>query len=140
MKMPTRMWVYDPKLARKNNRGKMEELLKREIETKAKALVEIDLKPTHIKPPPKDCQWNWLTDIYTKWYRHYFYFCARYDCYGENVLMPFFETKFARLEFIGDKKFALAFMRHTDEWVEIYDALTLDECFEAIKTDNWFQP
>ena len=37
-------------------------------------------------------------------------------------------------------QFALCFMRHTGEWVGIYDALSVDECMKAIQDDPWFVP
>jgi len=30
-------------------------------------------------------------------------------------------------------------MRHTGQWVELYDALSVDECLQAIRDDPWFQ-
>ncbi len=44
------------------------------------------------------------------------------------------------MEYVGDGRFALAFMRHTGQWVELYEGLTVDECLKAIKDDPWFQP
>jgi hypothetical protein len=41
---------------------------------------------------------------------------------------------------VGDSKFALSFMRHTEQCVEIYDALTVDQCLKAIQDDPWFVP
>jgi hypothetical protein len=37
-------------------------------------------------------------------------------------------------------RFALSFLRHTGRWVELYDALPVDECLKAIRDDPWFQP
>ena len=59
---------------------------------------------------------------------------------GPNALMPFFEAKFARLEYTGMNQFNLAFMRHTGEWVEIYPGLTLGKCLAAIQDESWFHP
>ncbi len=33
-----------------------------------------------------------------------------------------------------------AFMRHTGQWVRLYDALTVDECLKAIQDDPWVVP
>ena len=109
----------------------MPEALKREVETKANALVESVLKPRHVKEPEPDPQFNYIVDIYTKWYRSYFYFCSRYACPGPYALSPFFEDKFARMEYIGSGRFNVAFMRHTGQWVEIFTDLTLDECLAS---------
>jgi hypothetical protein len=31
-------------------------------------------------------------------------------------------------------------MRHTGQWVELYEALSVDECLKAIQHDPWFVP
>jgi len=55
-------------------------------------------------------------------------------------ISPTFETKFARMEYVGNNRFALSFMRHTEQWIELYDSLSVDECLKAIQDDPWFQP
>ncbi len=37
------------------------------------------------------------------------------------------------MEYLGNDRFALHFMRHTGEWVGIYDGLSVDECMKAIR-------
>ena len=69
-----------------------------------------------------------------------FYFISTYTCPGPNALSPTFESKFARMEYLGNAKFALYFMRHTGEWVGLYDALSVDESMKAIQDDPWFVP
>jgi len=44
------------------------------------------------------------------------------------------------MEYVGNGKFALSFMRHTGQWVELYDAVSVDECLKATRDDPWFQP
>ena len=114
--------------------------VKTEVETKAKDLIENVLKPKHVLPPKKGEQFNYITDIGSKWYRNYFYFFSTYACPGPNALSPTFESKFARMEHLGNAKFTLYFMRHTGEWVGLYDALSVDECMKAIQDDQWFVP
>ena len=132
-----RMWVYSPP---KPPAPKVPASVKAEAQQKANQLVETILKPQHLKPPPKDYHFNYIVDIYTKWYRHYFYFCAKYCSPGPNALSPDFETKFARLEYVGENRFNLSFMRHTSEWIEVYPNLSLDKCLAAIKDDPFFSP
>ena len=127
--------------ARQRRRASVTASLKAEVETKAKALIENVLKPKHVLPPPKDEQFNYIIDIGAKWYRNYFYFFSTYACPGPNALSPTFESKFARMEHLGDGKFALYAMRHTGkEWVGVFDALSVDECMKAIQDDPWFVP
>jgi hypothetical protein len=109
--MRQKMWVYSPP------KPKVPDAVKVGVETKAMALVNDILKPEHVKPPPKNAKWNYIVDIYTKWHRNYFYFCAKYACPGPNALSPFFDTGFARLEYAGgvgqQSRFHLSYMRHT---------------------------
>lgn len=107
---------------------------------KDEALIEKVMKPKYIQPPPEDQRFNYIIDIGAKWYRNYFYFFSTYACPGPNALSPSFESKFARMEYLGNATFALYFMRHTGEWVGIYDALSGEECMKAIQDDSWFVP
>ncbi len=114
--------------------------LKAEVESTAKALIDKVLKPKHVQPPTAETQFNYVTDIQAKWFRNCFYFVSIYACPGPNALSPTFESKFARMEPLGDGAFALSFIRHNGEWVELYDAILLDDCMRAIRDDPWFVP
>lgn len=114
--------------------------LKAEIEMKARELINRVLKPRHVQPPPAKAQFNYITDIQAKWYRNRFYFVSIYTCPGPNAISPAFESKFARMDPLGDGKYALSFMRHTGEWVGLYDALSVDDCMKAVEADPWFVP
>ena len=114
--------------------------LKKEVELEARDLIENVLKPKHVKPPQENERFNYIIDIGAKWYRNYFYFVSTYACPGPNALSPTFESKFARMEYLGNATFALYFMRHTGEWVGLYDALSVDESLKAIQDDPWFVP
>ncbi len=130
-------WGYSP---RKAPTSQLQETLKREVTTKANELLETVLKPKHIQPPPENPQFNYIVDIYGKWYHRYFYFCATYCVRGPNATVPSFEAKFTRMEYAGNNRFHLAFMRHNGQWVEMYTDLSLDECLTAIRDDPFFQP
>jgi len=137
--MPKRKmaWVYTPS---KQPKPKVPESIKTEVEKKANELVESTLKPQHIKSPPPNTDFNYIVDIYTNWYRSYFYFCAKYCCPSPNAIALDFEVKFARMEYVGDNKFNLAYMRHTEQWWELYQGLSLDQCLATIKDDPNFMP
>jgi len=111
------MWVYS------SPKPKMPDAVKVGVGAKATELVNVILKPEHIKPPPKNPKWNYVVDIYTKWHRNRFYFCAKYACPGPNALSLFFDTGFARLEYAGgvgrQSRFNLSCKRHTGKWWEI---------------------
>lgn len=113
--------------------------LKTAVEAKAQALIENSLNPKYVLPPRKGERFNYITDIRAAWYRNYFYFTATYACPGPNALSPTFEHKFARMEPLSDGSFALYAMRYTeDEWAGVLDALSVDECMNAIRDDPWF--
>jgi hypothetical protein len=107
---------------------------------KSHQLVENDLKPQNILPPPKRGRFNYLVDIFTRWHQNFFYFCATYRCPGPNALSPFFEAQFARLKYVGANRFNLAYMRHTGQWWEIERGLSVDECLKLIKENGLFSP
>ena len=137
--MTKKVWAYWPERQRKGA-PKVPGFVKAEVKSRADRLIETVLKPEHIKPPPEDNRFNYLVDIYSRWYRHYFYFCSKYNCPGPNALSPSFEDKFARLESIGRGRFKMAHMRHTGKWQEVYSALTLDESLKVIAEDPFLTP
>ncbi len=85
--------------------------VKTEVETKARDLIENVLKPKYVKSPKKGEQFNYVTDIGAKWFRNNFYFFSTCACPSPNALSPTFESKFARMEPLGNGRFALYFMR-----------------------------
>ncbi len=137
MPNPKGQWVYDPK---KSVSPKVSDALKRKVEMEANALIDTVLKPQHIQPPPEDPQFNYLVDLYGKWRGSYFYFCSQYACPGPNAISPFFDDKFARLEYIGGDHFSLSAMRHNGQWMVIFPDLSLEECLAALCDDPWFHP
>ena len=130
-------WVYSPKAQ------KITEELKEEIKLKSDEIIMM-LKKEHLKKLPKKLAYNHLIDIYSKWIKRRFYLCSKYICPTDS-LFPWFENKFARLEYTGKginekDQFQLFFMRHTGKWIKILEDKTLNECFKAIKTQPYFIP
>lgn len=124
----------------KSTKTAVPDAIKVELEAKATHLIETVLKPKHVQPPKKNAQFNFITDIGGKWHGKFYYFIATYACPGPNAIAPTFESKFARLEHVGEGKFSLSFFRHTGKWFPIFQALTVDECLDAIRDDAWFEP
>ena len=135
--MPKKQWGYSPK---KTSTAQVPDAVKQEVMTKANALVETVLKPKNVNPPPENPQFNYIVDIFTKWYRSYFYFYAKYRCPSPNCITPFFDVGVARLEYIGPSQFNLSYMRYTDQWLEIATGLSLEECLAAIQREPLFMP
>ena len=59
---------------------------------------------------------------------------------GRNTLSASFESKFARLQYAGSGRFNLAYFRHTGEWREIAQLVSLEECLSWIEGGNVFVP
>jgi hypothetical protein len=113
---------------------------KAQVEAKVKKLIDDELKPRHVAPPPEEARFNYITDITLKWHGSTLFLVAVYACPGPNALSPSFESRFARLKPAGAGRFDLAFMRHTGEWVPLHQGLSLDQALESIRDDPWFTP
>ena len=107
---------------------------------KCNELIETEFKPKYIESPPTDNDWNYRVDIFGKWYRNYFYFCSIFNCPSPRAISPSFESKFARLEYVGKDCFNVAYMRHTEQWWEILQGLSLEECLSELKINPVLQP
>jgi hypothetical protein len=114
--------------------------VKDEVTTMAHQLVEGELKPAYVQPPPKKPRWNYIVDIFTKWRGRYFYLIARYACPGPNAISPFFEVGFARLEYLSNGHFNVAYMRHTGKWWEVRTDMTLAKALRTIRNEPIFHP
>lgn len=141
MAKKARGWYYSPKKVK----PKIPETLKEEADAKARDLVENHLKPDYVVTPTGDERFGYVTDIWTKWYRSYLYFCANYHYPSPDAISPDLETRFARLEYAGlgdsgEGLFHLAYMRHTGQWWEIFRDQTLEESLELIRDELHFQP
>ena len=44
------------------------------------------------------------------------------------------------MEYVGGRRFNLAYMRHTEKWWEVYQGLTLEESLETIEKEELFWP
>lgn len=127
-------WFYNPKLK------EVSEELKAKIELKAKDLIDLKLKKEHIKKRNPHNDFNYITEIYYKWVGKRFYLCSKYACPSPRAISPSFESKFVRLEHIGDNKFQLFFMRHTGQWINLHQGISLEKAFKSISEDPYFTP
>jgi len=109
---------------------------KTRVETVCLAFIE-KMKPKWIQPPHPD--FNYISALYGKWYRHYYYFCAtlRHDAPEGPQEM---ELRFTRLEYAGSNLFHMAYFRHTGQGFPVFESLPLDECLETIEQNEIFWP
>jgi len=130
-------WAMYP---RKTSTAPLPDALKTEVTTRANALIETVLKPKYIQPPPANPQYNYLVTIYGKWYRKAFYLCGEYRVAHPHAAVSSFEAKFACMQYAGNQRFHLSYMRYTGQWIQLYTDLTVDECMEAIRDEPYFSP
>jgi len=131
--------IWRPRTPGKS-RHKVPGSIKVQVQQKADSLIQSVLKPEHVKSPSTDTRFNYIVDIYSKWYRTYFYFCATYRCPSPDRISEFFESRFARLEYAGNQRFNLSYMRHNGQWVELLADLSLGECLESIRNEPHYLP
>ncbi len=81
---------------------------------------------------------NQCVDVFTKWWRGYFYLMQKFQCPPEGYTMPGFESGIARLEFRGADSFDVAYYRYTGEWFVIAQGQSLEACLKAVAEDSWF--
>jgi hypothetical protein len=136
--MAKKKWGYFP--SAKSAGPALDPTAKARIEAKVQELIDKELKPKHVKPPPEDDRFNYITDITLKWHGSTLFLVAVYACPGPNAISPTFEARFARMRPAGSDRFDLSFMRHTEKWVELYQGQSLDECLACIRDDPWFIP
>lgn len=89
--------------------------------------------------PPTKPRFNYIVDVNIKWLGSKLFHVTTYASPGPTAISPTFESKFARMEYIGHQRFTLSFMRHNGKWVRFHHGCSLDECLEAIRDDYWFQ-
>lgn len=113
--------------------------LKNDVLEQAQHLIDSVLAP-RIPPPPENPRFNYLITISAGWWRHYFYLSSTYRIPDPTATPSTLDFKYARLEYVGHSRFNLAYMRHTGQWFELYQDITLTDCLAAIAEEEWFAP
>ena len=63
-------WVYDPARVFRRSKAQVPPDIQRELERRARDLIDSTLKPRHIQPPPRKPNFNYLVDISCEWRGH----------------------------------------------------------------------
>ena len=127
--MPTKSVESKPKLS---------QIQMDEIQNLCEPIVEY-FKQQYVKSGP-DKSYSYLTDVYTKWYRHYLYFCEKYKNENTNGILNEYKSKFVRLEYTAGNKFNFSYFRHTGQWFTVATDMPLNDCFEMMRDNPNFQP
>jgi hypothetical protein len=132
---PLRVWTRSGR----TSRPPVPDAVKERVQREGDALVAEVLRPRAVKPPPENPEWNYVSDVFTRWYHSWFYFCATFTSPSPRALSPTFEVRFARLEYADDDRFHVAYMRHTGEWNVIFRDITLPRALAAIRDEPYFR-
>ena len=106
----------------------------------ATELIDKELKKRYVKHRLKNQNFNYIADIYTKWSRNCFYFCAEYRSPDPDDRPSTFEMKFARLEYLSTGKYILSYMRHNGKWWETDRNISASKALEIISEGGLFIP
>ena len=134
MPEPRYVWVRTS-FSRKNT-------LKPWERTEAKAALDAFVAEHYrpqLKEPPKNSEFNYAVDLTTRWHGPYLYIRAKYACPSPLAVTPFFERDFVRLGVVFANKWNLWARRYNDEWLCLEQDLTLQQCFQRMRTDAWFE-
>ena len=99
--------------------------------------VAEQLKPK-LRPLPAKLEYNQAVEIKVRWNGAYILFTSVYQC-PEGALSETFTDHFARIGYFSASQYNLWARRHNDEWLPLYDNLSLDEALSSINTDPWFE-
>jgi hypothetical protein len=130
-----RVWASS---TRKPSPPKPPEALKQRVQEQGDRLVDEVLKQRFVREGPEHPGYNYVVNVFTRWFRSWFYLCAEWRSPSPDALSEGFETRFARLEYAGGDRFDLAFMRYTGEWITVYDSMTAEEALAAVRDDPFF--
>ncbi len=138
--MAKKVWYFNSK-----PNPKMDELTKKRIDERCGRFIESVLKPKFISSSNESSELDVpntiVVDIYFKWWRNFIHFYAKYrDTRPELEAIGTSDLKLARIEYLEEDKYNLAYFRHTGKWWKIFFGISLEECFEAIEDMPHFHP
>jgi len=134
MAISKKQWI----LAATKKRTPISEATRQQINDAFVEMIDT-FKKKCIKTNP-DKSSSYLVDIYSSWYRNYFYLCEKYKAEFKNRTANEFERKFVRLEYIDTDCFNFSYFRHTGQWHLVAQNLSLEDCKSRIMDNPVFQP
>ena len=134
MPKKVRGWYYNPP------KQKVDEFAKEGIKKKCDKFIESVLKPRFISNEQSALDGSYVINIYSKWWRNFIYFYAKYQDTRSEAIEPTYDWKLARIEYLKENRYNLAYFRHTGKWWVIFYEIPLEECFEAIEDMPHFHP
>lgn len=92
-----------------------------------------------LPPLEKPQRFNQAVDVEARWRGSHFTLIAIYKVApGPYTIRDSFEEGFARLTYKSPGVYDLAYFRHTGKWFTVLYDLSLNDCFERVKSDPIF--
>lgn len=136
--MPSQMtWARNPN---KLPKAKLLPVEKQKIKILADKMVTEKLKATHIMPPPKKPNTNYIVDIYTAWRIGFFYFIATRACPLPTAISSTFDVGFARLKVLEGGQCDLAYQRHTGQWITLERQIKIKAALKIVLEQEHYHP
>ena len=128
-KKSRKVWVFTPPKATFTSEKKELYLAKLE------AFLATEVRP-HIKAPPatNPHRFNYRTGVSTRAKSRFLYITAQWASPHPKAISETFETNEFRFEFVGNDRFDVAYMRHTEKFFTISTDLSFEEALERIRT------
>lgn len=130
--MSRKVWVYNP--------HKRKRIISDSARARVQFVCDRFLKkyawPRFVHPfNAKNKKEPQCVDVRWKWHGNFIYFKAIYKDMRQNALREEYDYPFARLEYMDEDLFHLAYFRHTDEWWTITygEGNSLPECLNLIR-------
>jgi hypothetical protein len=132
--MKKKVWM----LTNQPPKCKLASYQKNEIKAQAEKFLQDVFKPTVLKPPPENPQFNYVVDVSVKWHGAYLIFTSKYACPGPNAISPFFEMPLVRFGYLNEDNWSVWARRYNDQWMDLGMRLTLTEVFHEMLNNPWF--
>jgi hypothetical protein len=131
-KASVKVWGIAPASSKKSAANEFQKLA---ITKDFESIIE-ELKK-NIKPLPEPQQFNHCIDVFSKWRGNQFYIMQKYKT-GTNAVVDYFDEGIARLEYVDEGKFHIAYFRHTGQWFTIAQNVLTEDAKKSILEDPWF--
>ena len=127
-----RRFIWQPSKPKPPKKPHMPDDLRKTVHAQA-AVVVAKLKKRSRKP--KNPQWNWADDLFTRWHRDALYFVVVMRT--PHGFPPTFETHAARMEHVGNGKFNVAVPMRRG-WNTFLRRASPEECLKEISQTIYF--
>lgn len=130
--MRNKTWIYNPH----KQKRVISDYTKSRVQLVCDQFLNEYLRPRFVRPiRTKNKKEPQCIEICWKWRGNFIHFKATYKDVRHTVLQEVYDYPFARLEYMDEDLFHLAYFRHTGEWWNIThnQGKILQECLDLMR-------